>query len=83
MKRQNNFQITLSNNIQTLENLLTNSQVLKETITTSSLLHFLTSTFNQTGPSGQDYGNGAFAFNQSGMNMMQTPLIFTRPQSPS
>ena len=36
-KRHNIFQTTLPNNIQTPENLLTNSQVPKGTITTSSL----------------------------------------------
>ena len=49
-KRQNIFQIILPNNIQTPENLLTNSQVPKGIITTSSIPHFLTSTLNQTGP---------------------------------
>ena len=44
-KRHNIFQTTLSNNIQTSENSLTNSQVSKWTITT---FHFLTFTPNQT-----------------------------------
>jgi len=49
-KRHNIFQITLSNNIQTLKNLLTNSQGPKETITTFSFSHFFTFTPNQTAP---------------------------------
>jgi len=39
-KRHNIFHTTLLHNIQTPKNLLTNSQVSKGTITTSSLPHF-------------------------------------------
>ena len=49
-KRHNIFQATLPNNIQTPKNLLTNPQVPKGTITTSSLSHFLPLTPNQTAP---------------------------------
>ena len=49
-KRHNIFQTTLSHNIQMPENSLTNFPVPKRTITTSSLLHFLTFTPNQIAP---------------------------------